>query len=100
MDLKESFPLICSAIDATKFLDYANILFVKREGSKQSSTVRSVGLEFNEIVNDKYRQVCPPILSDTLPLAFARVRVPQVGEGQRAAGVTVRYGGRVAAEYF
>ncbi len=40
MGLKERFPLVCSTIDADKFLDYANILLVKREGPKQSSTVR------------------------------------------------------------
>lgn len=40
MGLKESFPLICSAIDAAKFLEYANVLLVKREGPKHNSTVR------------------------------------------------------------
>jgi 5-methylcytosine-specific restriction protein B len=42
MGLQERFPLICSAIDAEKFLTYANVALVKREGPRQSSTVRWV----------------------------------------------------------
>ena len=40
MGLKGRFPLVCSSIDANKFLDYANVIITKREGPKQSSTVR------------------------------------------------------------
>lgn len=40
MGLKERFPLVCSAIDADKFLDYANVTLAQRDGPRQSSTVR------------------------------------------------------------
>jgi hypothetical protein len=40
MALRSSFPLACSSIDADKFLDYASVPLVKREGPKQGSTVR------------------------------------------------------------
>jgi len=40
MGLKDRFPLVCSAIDADKFLYYASVMLVTREGPKQSSTVR------------------------------------------------------------
>ncbi len=42
LGLKQRFPLICSAIDADKFLDYASVILIKREGPKQSTTVRWV----------------------------------------------------------
>lgn len=40
MGLKERFPLVCSSIDADKFLKYASVQLVKREGPNQSTTVR------------------------------------------------------------
>ncbi len=40
MGLKERFPLVCSAIDADKFLDYANVVLAERGGPKESSAVR------------------------------------------------------------
>jgi 5-methylcytosine-specific restriction enzyme B len=42
MGLKGRFPLVCSSIDADKFLEYANVVLASREGPKQSSTVRWV----------------------------------------------------------
>lgn len=42
MGLKERFPLVCSAIDADKFSEFASVILVKRDGPKQSSTVRWV----------------------------------------------------------
>lgn len=42
MGLSSRFPLVCSAIDASKFLDLASVNLIKREGPKQSSTVRWV----------------------------------------------------------
>ena len=42
MGLKSRFPLVCSAIDAEKFLDYASVILLQRDGPKQSSTVRWV----------------------------------------------------------
>lgn len=40
MGLKDRYPLVCTSIDTEKFLDYANIQLVTREGPKQSNTVR------------------------------------------------------------
>lgn len=40
LGLERRFPLVCSAIDADKFLDIAKVILVTREGPKQSSTVR------------------------------------------------------------
>ena len=40
LGLNQRFPLVCSAIDADKFLDYASVILIKREGPKQSTTVR------------------------------------------------------------
>ena len=40
MSLKQRYPLVCSAIDADKFLDFAKVTLVKREGPKQSSTAK------------------------------------------------------------
>ena len=40
MNLVQRYPLVCSAIDADKFLDYAKVNLVKREGPKQSSTAK------------------------------------------------------------
>jgi len=42
MGLISRFPLVCSAIDAEKFQDYASVILVQRDGPKQSSTVRWV----------------------------------------------------------
>lgn len=40
MSLVRRYPLVCSSIDADRFLDYARVILVKREGPKQSSTAR------------------------------------------------------------
>jgi hypothetical protein len=40
MNLVQRYPLVCSAIDADKFLDYARVILVRREGPKQSTTAR------------------------------------------------------------
>lgn len=40
MGLAERFPLVCSAIDAKKFEEFAGVLLVNRKGPKQSSTVK------------------------------------------------------------
>jgi hypothetical protein len=42
MGLKSRFPIVCSSIDADKFLENAAVTLVNREGPKQSSTVRWV----------------------------------------------------------
>jgi len=42
MGLKSRFPLVCSAIDAEKFQEFASVILFKRDGPKQSSTVRWV----------------------------------------------------------
>jgi hypothetical protein len=42
LGLKSRFPLVCSAIDADKFLDFASVILIKRDGPRQSSTVRWV----------------------------------------------------------
>lgn len=42
MGLKSRFPLVCSAIDAEKFQEFASVILIKRDGPKQSSTVRWV----------------------------------------------------------
>ena len=42
MGLKSRFPLVCSAIDAGKFQDYASVILVRRDGPRQSSTVQWV----------------------------------------------------------
>ena len=39
LNLKDRFPLVCSSIDADKFLDFAGVTIVKRSGPKQSSSV-------------------------------------------------------------
>ena len=36
---KRRYSLVCSAIDADKFLDYANVTLLMRGGPEQSSTV-------------------------------------------------------------
>ena len=36
---RQRYPLVCSAIDTDKFLDYANVTLLMRVGPKQSSTV-------------------------------------------------------------
>jgi len=40
LGLEHRFPMVCSAIDSNKFLEYANVILVRREGPHQSSTVR------------------------------------------------------------
>lgn len=40
MGLYQRYPLVCSAIDADKFLDYASVILISREGPKQSTTAR------------------------------------------------------------
>lgn len=40
MGLRDRFPLVCSSIDAEKFLEYASAKLVKREGPSESNTVR------------------------------------------------------------
>jgi hypothetical protein len=40
MVLNQCYPQVCSAIDADKFLDYASVILIKREGPKQSTTAR------------------------------------------------------------
>ena len=40
MGLNQRFPLVCSAIDADKFLDYASVILISREGPRQSTTAR------------------------------------------------------------
>ena len=42
MGLQARFPLVCSSIDGGKFMDLAKVVLVKRDGPKQSSTVRWV----------------------------------------------------------
>jgi hypothetical protein len=37
---EKRYPLICSAIDADKFLDEAHVTKIRREGPKESNTVR------------------------------------------------------------
>lgn len=41
MNLKQRYPLVCSVIDAGKFLDFTKVILTKREEPKQSSTSRS-----------------------------------------------------------
>lgn len=36
---KDRYPIVCSSIDADKFLDFANVIMVRREGVKASSAV-------------------------------------------------------------
>lgn len=40
MNLRQRYPLVCSAIDTDKFLDFARVTLVKRDGPKQSSTAK------------------------------------------------------------
>ncbi|MCB2180198.1 hypothetical protein KQH54_03660 [bacterium] len=40
MGLSARFPLVCSSIDASIFQGFASVILAKREGPKQSSTVR------------------------------------------------------------
>jgi 5-methylcytosine-specific restriction enzyme B len=40
--LESRYPLVCSAIDADKFQEYASVILARRDGPKQSSTVRWV----------------------------------------------------------
>ena len=40
MGLKNRYPLVCSSIDTDKFLDFASVTLINREGPKQSNTVR------------------------------------------------------------
>jgi 5-methylcytosine-specific restriction protein B len=40
MGLKNRYPLVCNAIDASIFLDYAKVNLVTREGPPESNTVK------------------------------------------------------------
>lgn len=40
MGLQSKFPMVCSAIDAKKFLDYARLELIKREGAEQGATAK------------------------------------------------------------
>lgn len=40
MGLKSRYPLVCSSIDTDKFLEIAYVTLIKRDGPKQSNTVR------------------------------------------------------------
>ncbi len=40
MGLHNSFPAVCSAIDTELFREYASVILAKRDGPKESSTVR------------------------------------------------------------
>ena len=64
MGLEGRFPLVCSAIDAEKFQDYASVILSQRDGPKQSSTVRWV-FDLNEalknIRRNKYSMAIPLI---------------------------------------
>ena len=42
MGLINRFPLVCSAIDADKFLEYASVALLSRDGPPQSSTAKWV----------------------------------------------------------
>ncbi len=42
MRLQSRMPLVCSSIDAGKFLDFAAVTLVRRSGPKQSSSVHWV----------------------------------------------------------
>lgn len=42
LKLENRFAIVCNAIDATKFLDFASVILVSRDGPKQSSTVQWV----------------------------------------------------------
>ncbi len=40
MSLEEKYPMICSSIDSKKFLEYAKVALVRREGPNQGSTAK------------------------------------------------------------
>lgn len=40
MGLGNKYPLICSALDTNKFLEYARVELIKREGAAQGSTAK------------------------------------------------------------
>jgi hypothetical protein len=40
MGLGNKYPLICSALDNKKFLDFANVELIKREGATQGATAK------------------------------------------------------------
>jgi hypothetical protein len=40
LGLGNKFPLICSAIDNTKFLEFAKVELIRREGATQGSTAK------------------------------------------------------------
>ena len=42
LGLKNRMPAVCSALDAEKFLDYAGVIFVSKEGPHQGSSVEWV----------------------------------------------------------
>lgn len=40
MGLEDRYPMVCSAMDSKKFLEFARVGLIKREGPKQSSTAK------------------------------------------------------------
>lgn len=40
MGLEDRYPMVCSSIDAKKFLEYARVDLIKREGAAQGSTAK------------------------------------------------------------
>jgi hypothetical protein len=40
MNLHSHFPLVCGAVDARKFAEFARVELVKREGAKQGATAK------------------------------------------------------------
>jgi hypothetical protein len=40
MGLGNKFPMVCSSIDAKKFLEYARVELIRREGAAQGSTAK------------------------------------------------------------
>ncbi len=40
MDLQSRYPMICSAIDSKKFLEFARVELIRREGAEQGATAK------------------------------------------------------------
>jgi hypothetical protein len=40
MGLQSKFPMVCSSIDAKKFLEYARVELIKREGADQGASAK------------------------------------------------------------
>lgn len=40
MGLEDRYPMVCSSIDAKKFLEYARVNLIRREGAVQGSTAK------------------------------------------------------------